>query len=326
MNNLLKLKTLLIFVLILSGLSCQNETLNPYPQWKISSQDKHPAWVPDGSQILFEFRREIPHIYYSSVLWNLDPLSGIWRVNVDGTGLVQLIENTDIYVNNLKFDLHTDGSKLVFTYSDKLYSIEVTPDSVDESSLDLITDFSGSFNMTYPKWQPSGEWILLENITPTGNMNEIYMIREDGTGLQHLFNGFTPSWHPDGQSIIAAVYHDQTGEATDLIRFYPHTETPTDTLVVKPENVNLLPVYSPDGTQIAYESNSTDSTHINIYDIEGKYNSKLITGWQPSWSPDGNTIAFTVYYADISNIWLINKDKTDLRQLNTEIITDPKQN
>ncbi|MCP4725345.1 MAG: hypothetical protein GY863_09930 [bacterium] len=315
-------KGMIFFIplIIVLGFSCQSNEYDPLINWDVVSYDRNPVWTPDGSHILFEFRREIPHMSYGSFIWTLDNLSGLWSVSVSGDSLVQLLANDNIYVNNFKFDIHSDGGKLAFTYDQYLYNVDVLPDSLDLSSLTAIAVISSSYKIAHPKWQPSGNRIIFENIPVSTEISQVYMVTDDGTELQYLFDGLTPSWHPDGQSIIAAVFNSGSGESTDIIRYYPFTETPAETLSVSPGNMNIFPSYSPDGSQIAFQSSNDDSTFISITDPAGGNPAILVSGGQPAWSPDGNTIAFTVIGEDNSKIWLIEKDGSNLRRLNTDIV------
>lgn len=78
------------------------------------------------------------------------------------------------------------------------------------------------------------------------------------------------------------------------------------------------PVWSPDGTRIAFISNegSTDQydTHLWVMDRTGNDRSQLTQiGIQsdPSWSPDGTHIVFSSRIADQTGIWTITQNKNE---------------
>jgi Tol biopolymer transport system component len=311
----------LLMIIISMIFSCQGDNFDPYSGLEIVSYDRNPIWTPDGTHILFEFRREIPNLYRGGIIYTLDQLSGIWSVAASGDSLVHLLRNDNINVNNLKFDIDSEGEKLTITFDKYIYTINIVDDTLDHSSLFTVAEFASSNNIAYPKWQPSGEWLVFENVPLSINISEVYLINSDGTGLTYLFDGLTPSWHPDGQSIIAGIYNTDTGYTTDLIRYYPFSEADPETLYVNPGNVNIFPAFSPDGSQIAFQSSNDDSTFISIMDTTGDNISILASGGQPAWSPDGNTLVFTVLSEGSSKIWLIEKDGTNLRRLNTDIVT-----
>lgn len=94
------------------------------------------------------------------------------------------------------------------------------------------------------------------------------------------------------------------------------------------------PVWSPDGTRIAYVSTQTGIAEIYVYDI-GSMTNKQITftsssdffNQRPSWSPDSQTLVFKSNRDDVTHfqIYLIQADGTGLRNisLNQFDETDP---
>ncbi len=79
------------------------------------------------------------------------------------------------------------------------------------------------------------------------------------------------------------------------------------------------PVWSPDGTRIAYEkwrwTGSTSTTDIVVVDADGRNPVQLtntdVMDYNPSWSPDGRKIAFQTWDPDLgSRIWVMNADGT----------------
>ncbi|MFC1564182.1 hypothetical protein ACFL6G_04555 [candidate division KSB1 bacterium] len=303
-------------------ISCQkNDPFTPQIWQSVVEFDRNPAWTPDGSQILFEYRREVTELYGGSYISTLDPLSGVWRVSTEGDSLIQLVQNDDIYIDNIKFDMNSDGIRLVFTFNKYILSASVIGDTIDGSNITTVALLSNSFNISYPKWNPVSEWILFENVPTSSSMPEIWMIKEDGTELQYLFEGLTPSWHPDGQSLIAANFISDSGNETSFIKYFPFTDAPPETLDVDFGSINIFPVYKYDGLEIAYQTSDQDSTYINIMNTDGTGIHYLTLGGQPSWSPDGSAIAFTLFDIETSNIWLIDSDGGNLRQLFTDVYT-----
>ncbi len=64
------------------------------------------------------------------------------------------------------------------------------------------------------------------------------------------------------------------------------------------------PAWSPDGTKIAFHSNSSPrSPQIYVVDAHGRNRTNLAYGDQPSWSPDGTKIAYST-----GQIYIINAD------------------
>lgn len=94
------------------------------------------------------------------------------------------------------------------------------------------------------------------------------------------------------------------------------------------------PVWSPDGTRIAYVSTETGITEIFVYDIETKTSRQLthtegpdFFNQRPSWSPDSQKLVFKSNRDDVTRfqIYLMKADGTDSRNisLNQYDETDP---
>ncbi len=97
------------------------------------------------------------------------------------------------------------------------------------------------------------------------------------------------------------------------------------------------PVWSPDGTRIAFERAHADSSRVDIYvmNADGSDKTNLTPGpmntaqpsWSPSWSPDGKKIAFVSHTGGASphgnnDIYVMNADGSN----KTDITNTPKVN
>jgi Tol biopolymer transport system component len=154
-----------------------------------------------------------------------------------------------------------------------------------------------------PVWSPDGTGVVFMSF-PISGTPQIYVVREDGSGLTQLTDGaitvsnWGPVWSPDGSRIafvrignptatLAIVNSDGTGLA----------------LVPGTEAVHLFarPSWSPDGTRLAF-SRRTGATY-DIWAIapDGSGLTKLSSGvcgdFYPAWSPDGTKLAFAAVSA-----------------------------
>ncbi len=90
------------------------------------------------------------------------------------------------------------------------------------------------------------------------------------------------------------------------------------------------PVWSPDGGRIAYVSTQTHVAEIYVYDLGTKKSTKLtdmqgnvlLYNQHPSWSPDGSSIVFKSNRDGWFQIWIMNADGSNQRNLSQSTYDD----
>jgi Tol biopolymer transport system component len=221
---------------------------------------------------------------------------------------------------------------------------------MDGGSRMFITDLTGSEPVRVtsategvelnPDWEPalttpdiSGQIAFASD--REGN-SELYIMNADGTQQSRLaerpnFSDGDISWSHDGQ-MIAFASHPLPSYPIDIYSMRADGSGQTrlvHTTTTIAENLN--PTWSPDGSRIAFVS-TRDGGGAEIYVMlaDGSEQTRLTfsttreTEWNlhPAWSPDGRQIAYRSTQAGNQEIFVMNVDGTDQRNLTNNPTAD----
>src|SRR5207247_5112293 len=117
---------------------------------------------------------------------------------------------------------------------------------------------------------------------------------------------------PDGSKIAFITPRDGNPEI-----YVVNTDGSGSTRITSSPWQYFTPVWSPDGTKIAF-SGYDGSSQIYVVNADGSSVTGLTSigsAWSPVWSPDGSKIAFTSYRDGNWEIYLMNADGSGLRNL-----------
>ena len=164
---------------------------------------------------------------------------------------------------------------------------------------------------------------------------EVYISDYDGENQRRITVGFSlnisPTWSPDARSIAYTSYKQCT-TGRGCVPGLPNIFVQHIYEGVAPEELtsnaanNFLPVWSPDGTRIAFASNRDQAGGFDIYVMnrDGSNVRRLTTSRPgvinitPTWSPTGNQIAFISDRTGSKQIWLMEADGLGQTQLTHE--------
>jgi TolB protein len=221
----------------------------------------------------------------------VDNGSEIFSNNLQDTNRVQLTSSRN---PKLFPSWSPDGTQIL--YEEIVASINAV--YVKDASLDAVP--RDLVHGTYPRWTPDGKRIIL---TIDGGGTSIYVRNVDGSGVPQVVvaarNAKDPVTNPSmggpGGTLIAYITRRGTAGTFEI-----YITKISDTLgSISKNNINdRYPVWSPDGSKIAY---SNDNGEICVIEVSGitftvtgntclpKY---IASNSCPSWSPDGTHIAF----------------------------------
>jgi Tol biopolymer transport system component len=230
--------------------------------------------------------------------------------------------------------LRTTGTGLL-AYSSELAAAEVYAMNADGSGVRRLTDDAAPDR--WPDLSPdgtriayarksSGSWHIFIETLSSGAV-------EDLSSEIHLPKGFEgyPDWSPDGRKLAfsAQMPSQDSGTADPIDVLVYNFDAPSliDLTPNEPAD-SMRPRWSPDGTKIVYGRDDF-RTGFDVYVVGVNTSNKTqltsAPGWQfePTWSPDGKQIAFTSYNNETTDIYVMNADGTNQRDItNTRTFND----
>ena len=255
-------------------------------------------------------------IVYTCQIYKFQSAEQICLMNADGSDPRQLTQ--DASIRHYYPSMGPDGDSVVFSQyrEDNVY--EIYELSLGGGTPTRLTDRLGV--LTGPEISPDGSLIAFMRWTPASNQYQIWLIERDGGNPRRLFSGtgWDPTWSPDGKQVLFA---SDMGGAVQLYR--------VDLDGNNVERISDLPAirgrsdWSPQGLITTYSGESW-KREIYVMQADGSQTQQVSpaggNSQGPSFSPDGQWIAFTGYFDHFDDIHgceidIMRRDGTDLRRL-----------
>jgi len=132
---------------------------------------------------------------------------------------------------------------------------------------------------------------------------EIYVMNADGSGVTDLTNHPDPDefpvWSPDGSKIAFKSWRDGTWEI-----YVMNADGSGQTRLTNNSMEELAISWSPDSNRIVFDC----PDGICVMDADGSHQRWLAVGSSPDWSPDGTRIAFVSQTTGNREIYVIDSD------------------
>jgi TolB protein len=179
----------------------------------------------------------------------------------------------------------------------------------------VVTD--GTLNIS-PSFSPDGRRIAFARSVGGGN-TEIFVVGRDGSGLRQLTHSpgidTNPAWSPTGREI--AFTSSRSGSPQIYLM---DAEGANLRRISMEGSYNDGAAWSPDGTRIVYASRRNGGGFAIATSDVVTLESRLLASHagsheSPSFSPDGRKIAFLTRRGAQSQIFIMDSDGANLRQL-----------
>lgn len=236
----------------------------------------------------------------------------IYRMRPDGSRLARL---TDSPYRDQHPAWSPDGQQIAFVSWRPPSGLYVM--NADGSNLRALQ--SAAMDAEFPSWSPDGQSIAFQS------NGAIWVIGVNGSGLRRVTPPSTlatiPAWSPDGRRIafqrdlnaIGVVNADGSGLG--------YISTP-------PENAwDSDPAWSPNGTRLAFRRLviHPEPAHQSIWVMDSDGTDQVrLTHWTagidfvPAWSPDGRQIAFAHDVNDNFDVYIMNADGSNPRNITNQ--------
>lgn len=237
----------------------------------------------------------------------------IYMMNADGSD-VQVV--TKGQYGGKCPDLSPDGSQMVFVSmrdgNSEIYLMDL------ESGVERrLTSLSSTERQ--PKWSPDGKHIAFQS-NRDGNY-EIHTMEADGTGWRRLTHSdaeeLWPKWSPDGRQIVFNSFRDDNWEIYVVNSNGTNLQRVTNT----PEIWETGGAWSPDGKYLVFRSGQPRQFQGNIHRINVDGTNEIeLTDFDgveenPIWSPDGRHILFQSMMDGNFDLYIMDADGTNLKNL-----------
>jgi serine/threonine protein kinase len=264
----------------------------PVPVIQDEYDNGGPVWSPDGQSLYF--------------LSNRNGRLGFWRMAIDEAsgmpqGAPEFVPTSDYSLDlSLAIQASTGDQRMVYTnrrQTSPIFRVAFDAARGQATGQPMPVTQNDKYSPT-PSISPDGEWLAYYSFGDP--QFDIYVVRQDGTGMRQLTNDLAkdryPRWSPDGQRL--AFFTNRTGKY-EIWTMRPDGGDLQQVSFSTPEQPGFVaPIWAPDGQRMAISIRG-----------EGGYLLDLTRPWQaqqlvklpaPSpnhwflpfdWSPDNQKLA-----------------------------------
>jgi eukaryotic-like serine/threonine-protein kinase len=274
-------------------------------------EHEYPRWSPDSSSI-FYFSAAAPGQLQGNI-WEIPALGGVPRRVVSSVG------GADVSP--------TDGRLALFRLAKK--GIELVAATTDGSKSDVVAEFAAATYYLYPRWSPDGKWIAFQRgdsvrfdvfVAPAAGGEPRQVTRDN-----NMMSGF--AWLPDSTGIVYSSSRGGTMPYLPALSLWLVTLRDGNVRrITSGESSYVSPDISRKGAILV--SRMKLQTDIWKFPVDGSPAENVRRGVRvtrqtgqvltPTASPRDHEVAFLSDSGGHANLWVVNTESGQLRQVTHE--------
>ncbi len=301
------------------------ETARAAPRAPVATASPHPPadTSPPAAAAAGEPRGQI---VFTCQLFKVQSSDQICLMNADGSGYRRLTQDDDR--RHFYPSLAPDGASVVYAAFTAPNQYDIFAHDLRTGQAEQLTDGLGV--LTAPEISPDGSLIAFTRGDPYANTYAIWVMQRDGSQPRQVFgppqgNGWDPTWSPTGERLLFAS--DMSGSVQLYTIALDGSDLQQQTQVT---GLRGRSDWADNGWLTTYAGTAWQR-NVFLFRAGG-------SDWQrvspdggnaqgPSFSPDGEWLAFTAYYdryGDVHGceIYILRRDGTDLRRLTNNAYCD----
>lgn len=282
---------------------------------RVSDLGFHPAWSPDGAKIVVSDKAAAIHTVHTL------PNSLLWIIDVK-TGNKQLLETRG---DAIMPSWSPNGYRIAYWFVAAGQSGEIA--TIPAEGGEPVVVAGNAASDWNPVWSPDGKHLYFAS-DRGGNMNfwRVAIDEKTGQALGEPESVPTPSKYcrhitlsRDGKTLAYVRYESQSN--LQSISFDPKTgKSDGDVMWITRGDKEIgNPELSPNGEAYLGRQPTRMQEDLVIFDKDGANWRNLMTDSfrerLPRWSPDSQKIAFSTDRSGEFQVWTINPDGSDARQI-----------
>jgi len=255
-------------------------------------------------------------IVFVCQLFRLQASDQLCVINADGTNWHRL--TTDDKIRSFYPSFAPDGNSVVFSSNSdgnfKLYEISLSGQ---------ISPLGNTVGIA-PEVSPDNQFVAY--VSNSGEKDNVWVMDRDGSHSRLLFmDAWDPTWTPDGSRILFATHIKGKPQLATVKLDGSDFRQMTDLPFLRGRSD-----WSPDGAHVVTYSGESWKRELFLMDADGANLHEITKGGNsqgPSFSPDGQWVAFTAYFDAMNNnngceIYIMRIDGSDLTRITNNTYCD----